>query len=72
MGYSVRTATLTIDLNAYLNKVKVAPDRASAVVGGGARLGDLYYSVWRQAGDTTAAVAGTCPIVGVGGHILGE
>ena len=36
------------------------------------RLGDLYYGVFQQAGLTTAAVAGTCPIVGVGGHFLGE
>ena len=36
------------------------------------RLGDLYYGVFQQAGLTTAAVAGTCPIVGVGGHFLCE
>ena len=37
MGYSVRNATLTIDLNAFMNNVKVAPNHASAVVGAGAR-----------------------------------
>lgn len=36
----------------------------------GALLGRVYYDTWKQAGEGYAVVAGTCPNVGVAGHIL--
>jgi hypothetical protein len=38
----------------------------------GTKLGKLYYETWRQAGNSTAAVGGTCATVGVSGFLLGE
>ncbi|PSC69159.1 seleno O [Micractinium conductrix] len=70
MGYSERDGMLTMDLTE-MNGVKVARDRKTVTVGGGARLGEVYYKVWKQAGDRLTIVAGTCPSVGAGGHILG-
>jgi hypothetical protein len=69
-GYSVLRDAVTIDLRA-LNSVAVAADGATAVVGGGARLGELYYEVSAKTGGAKGAVGGTCPPVGVGGLILG-
>ena len=70
MGYSVRQGALTLDLTP-LNAVRVAPDRRTVTVGGGARLGELYAGVWRQAGNLTTVVAGTCPNVGRGLQLAG-
>jgi len=71
MGYSARDGTLGIDLSR-LNRVTVSPDRRTARVQGGTKQGQLYYAVWKQAGNNTAVVGGTCPTVGVGGFLQGE
>ena len=42
---------------------------STAVVGGGMRLGPLYYKAWTDSG--LAFPGGTCPGVGIGGLLLG-
>ncbi|KAK8969930.1 hypothetical protein KSP40_PGU014461 [Platanthera guangdongensis] len=37
----------------------------------GATLGELYYSISSQSGNTLAFPAGSCPTVGLGGHFSG-
>ncbi|KAL4436700.1 hypothetical protein ABPG75_003839 [Micractinium tetrahymenae] len=69
LGYSVRAGTITIDLTE-LDRAAVAANKATVVVEAGALLGRAYYEVWRQAGEGYGLVAGTCPNVGVAGHIL--
>ena len=49
----------------------VSDDKAAVAVGGGARLGEVYVRVAEQTGNASTVVAGTCPSVGVGGHVLG-
>ena len=66
-GYAVQSGTLLLDLS-HLSSIKVLPG-GRAVVGAGARLGPLYYQIWQQGRQIFPA--GTCPSVGVGGHLLG-
>ena len=68
-GYSVLPTAITVDLG-NMRAVTLNPDM-TALVQGGARLGDIYYQVWNQSNGKQAAVGGTCPNVGAGGHILG-
>ncbi|MFL5929156.1 MAG: FAD-binding oxidoreductase [Gaiellaceae bacterium] len=63
-GYS-STAGVVVDLSE-LAAVHVAAGQA--VVGAGARLGDIYDTL---GGHGVAIPAGTCPSVGIGGHALG-
>ncbi|KAJ1554265.1 hypothetical protein HK096_004344, partial [Nowakowskiella sp. JEL0078] len=53
-----------------LSSVSVDVTAATAVVGAGATLGELYYYV-NQASSTLAFPAGVCPTVGLGGLISG-
>lgn len=70
--YAERNGTLTLSLEEMAWVRVGGPRHAPTVtVGGGTRLGALYYHVNRLAGSSWSVVAGTCPSVGVGGHILG-
>ncbi len=51
-----------------LNEVTLRSD-TRAVVGAGGRLGPLYAQIWQQ--GKRVFPGGTCPTVGVGGHLLG-
>ncbi|XP_030461506.1 berberine bridge enzyme-like D-2 [Syzygium oleosum] len=53
-----------------LNQVRVDLATETAWVEGGATLGDTYYAI-SQASDVHGFSAGSCPTVGVGGHISG-
>lgn len=53
-----------------LNGVRVDLDTMTAWVEGGATLGETYYSI-AEASDVHGFSAGSCPTVGVGGHISG-
>ncbi|CAI8603156.1 unnamed protein product [Vicia faba] len=53
-----------------LNHVKVDMETKTAWVEGGATLGETYYAI-SQASDEYGFSAGSCPTVGVGGHISG-
>lgn len=68
-GYSVLPTAVTIDFSK-MRSVKLNQDN-TATVQGGARLGMIYYQVWTQSSGTRGAVGGTCPAVGIGGHLLG-
>lgn len=68
-GFSVLSSAVTIDLNK-MKKVTLNQD-SSALVQGGTTLGELYYEIWKQSNGKYAVVGGTCPAVGVGGHLLG-
>ncbi|HEX6701364.1 MAG TPA: FAD-binding oxidoreductase [Gaiellaceae bacterium] len=63
-GYST-TPGVVVDLSR-LAGVRVTPGRA--VIGPGARLGNIYDVLGRHG---RAIPAGTCPSVGIGGHALG-
>jgi FAD/FMN-containing dehydrogenase len=63
-GYSTTTGVV-VDLSR-LAAVGVADGRAT--VGAGARLGGVYQSLGAHG---VAIPAGTCPSVGIGGHVLG-
>lgn len=56
-----------IDLGG-LGGVEVSEDRQTVRVAGGARLSDLYNTLWDH---RLTVPAGTCPRIGVGGHVLG-
>jgi FAD/FMN-containing dehydrogenase len=64
-GYST-TSGVVVDLSRLAAVRVVAPGRA--VVGPGARLGKVYNVLARNG---RAIPAGTCPSVGIGGHVLG-
>lgn len=68
-GYSLINNVATVDLRA-LNSIKVSADKKSATIGGGSRLGPLYYEINKKAPGKSLA-GGTCPPVGVGGLIPG-
>ncbi|KAI8110834.1 hypothetical protein M9434_004408 [Picochlorum sp. BPE23] len=68
-GFSVLSSAVTIDLNK-MKKVTLNQD-SSALVQGGTTLGELYNEIWKQSKGKYAVVGGTCPAVGVGGHLLG-
>ncbi|KAK3427985.1 hypothetical protein EUGRSUZ_F04104 [Eucalyptus grandis] len=53
-----------------LNGVRVDLDTMTAWVEGGATLGETYYAI-AEASDVHGFSAGSCPTVGVGGHISG-
>ncbi|KAI4351903.1 hypothetical protein L6164_006204 [Bauhinia variegata] len=53
-----------------LNHVKVDMEAETAWVEGGATLGETYYAI-SQASNAHGFSAGSCPTVGVGGHIGG-
>jgi FAD/FMN-containing dehydrogenase len=64
-GYSTVANGVVVDL-ARLRTVTVS--QGSATVGAGARLGNIYDGL---AAHGRAIPAGTCPSVGIGGHVLG-
>ena len=64
-GYSTVANGVVVDLRR-LNGIAVSHGRA--LVGAGARLGNIYNGL---AGHGLAIPAGTCPSVGIGGHALG-
>jgi hypothetical protein len=59
---------VVIDLSG-LNEVAWDPRRQAFAVGGGARLGAVYETLYKQWGVTIPG--GMCPTVGVGGHVTG-
>ncbi|MFD9325179.1 FAD-binding oxidoreductase [Streptomyces sp. NPDC060065] len=63
---SVADGTI-IDLGG-LDAITLSEDGSQVTVGGGTRLGDIYSELWK-AGVTIPA--GTCPRIGIGGHVLG-
>ncbi|KAL2001857.1 hypothetical protein VTN02DRAFT_1122 [Thermoascus thermophilus] len=65
LAYSALNNTLVIDIS-HVNHVHVSPDRQTARVGAGIRLGALYTTL--DAYNTTF-VGGLCPTVGLGGLI---
>lgn len=65
-GYST-TSGLLISV-AGLNRIKVDPARHLVTVGAGVLLGDLYAALAEQ---QEMVPAGTCPTVGVAGHLYG-
>ncbi|KAJ2992589.1 hypothetical protein HDV02_002973 [Globomyces sp. JEL0801] len=72
-SFSSQTGSIVIDI-ANVNTVKListneASGTAIAAVGAGARLGNVYSSIWDLGKYTFNA--GTCPTVGIGGHISG-
>src|SRR5205823_9473880 len=64
-GYSTVANGVVVDL-ARLKSVVVSQGRA--LVGAGARLGNIYNALGARG---LAIPAGTCPSVGIGGHALG-
>ena len=67
-GMSVLPSTVTIDLSKMKN-VALNVD-STVVVQGGALLGDIYYTVWKNSAGKFAVVGSSCPSLGTG-HILG-
>ncbi|KAL3700963.1 hypothetical protein R1sor_018985 [Riccia sorocarpa] len=63
-----RDGVIVVDLEG-LNSVSYDSNTKLASVGGGTRLGPLKLALWK-AGKVTIP-SGTCPSVGVGGHVLG-
>jgi hypothetical protein len=66
-GYAVQAGKLTLDLS-NMHSVQLGA-RGIATIQAGARLGPIYLALWEQGKRTMPA--GTCPTVGIGGHILG-
>ncbi len=66
-GYSTLSNGVVLDLR-YLSGVSVDRGSATATIGAGAQLIDVYSALARS-GATMPA--GSCPSVGVGGHALG-
>ena len=64
-SFSALTDALIIDLG-HLNYVTVSPDRSSAKVGAGIRLGALYITLNAY---STTFVGGICPTVGLSGLV---
>jgi len=64
-GYSTVAGGVVVDLS---NLAGVAVSGGHAVIGPGARLGNIYNAL---AAHGLAIPAGTCPSVGIGGHALG-
>jgi FAD/FMN-containing dehydrogenase len=54
-----------------LNRVWVDLETESAWVEGGATLGETYYAIAESSNNSHGFSAGSCPTVGVGGHIGG-
>ncbi|GFP95935.1 cannabidiolic acid synthase-like 1 [Phtheirospermum japonicum] len=53
-----------------LSEIKIDVDGKTAWVQSGATIGQLYYEI-SQKSQTLAFPAGTCPTIGIGGHISG-
>lgn len=68
-GFAVLDNTVTLDLK-HLNSTTYSEDKSTVTVGGGMRLGPLYYKVVTEAPGKVFP-AGTCPAVGVGGLLSG-
>lgn len=66
-GFSMVEDGVIIDVTD-LSTISVNQERTKAVIGSGARLGDVYAKLW-QVGCTIPA--GTCPPVGISGLTLG-
>lgn len=66
-GFSMLDDGVVIDVTD-LSTISMNPDRTVAVIGSGARLGDVYAKLF-QVGVTIPA--GTCPAVGISGLTLG-
>lgn len=69
-GFSSQDGSLVVDMSEY-NQVKIiskSGDSGVATVQAGARLGNVYIEL---AKDDFNFNAGTCPSVGIGGHIGG-
>ena len=64
-GYSTISNGVVVDLQRLKG---VAVSQGQAIVGAGARLGNIYNSLGTHG---LAIPAGTCPSVGIGGHALG-
>lgn len=69
LSYKSKTPFVLIDL-VKLRKVRVSLRKATAWVQAGATLGELYYQIAKET-STLGFPAGTCPTIGVGGHISG-
>jgi FAD/FMN-containing dehydrogenase len=64
-GYSTVANGVVVDLSK-LRTIRITAGRAT--IGAGARLGNIYNGLATQG---VAIPAGTCPSVGIGGHVLG-
>lgn len=56
-----------IDLGG-LSSITFSEDGSLVTVGAGCRLGDVYRELWKHG---VTVPAGTCPRIGIGGHVLG-
>ncbi|KAK1296333.1 Reticuline oxidase [Acorus calamus] len=54
-----------------LNRVRVSPETQTAWVEAGATLGETYFAIHDSAGSRLGLSAGSCPTVGIGGHVGG-
>ena len=68
-GFSVLNGAVSVDLS-NLNSATYSDDKGTVTVGGGMRLGPLYYKVVTEAPGKVFP-AGSCPAVGVGGFLMG-
>lgn len=69
--FSSQDDSLVLDLSQYMNQIKIVQDDGQlgiASVQAGARLGNVYYALANRGFNFNA---GTCPSVGIGGHIGG-
>ncbi len=70
-NFGAQDGAVTVDLSemAKVTVINKTSNAALALVQGGARLGNVYYELFQQGGYDFNA--GTCPEVGIGGHISG-
>ena len=70
-GFSSQDGAIVLDLSMH-REVKIVSTRGNdgtATVGGGARLGNVYIALSKDGFNYNA---GTCPSVGIGGHVGGN